>query len=96
MGVAGVKGQFLGDYTCTRNSLYISHAVSYVYVTEYEIWAGFEPVGSTENFGLSCKFLRAFFLMFSWPFFFQKYFSVCTKKLHNIKGEKTINFCLKF
>ena len=50
MGVAGVKGQFLGDYTCTRNSLYISHVVSYFYVTEYEIWAGFEPVGSTEIF----------------------------------------------
>ena len=55
MGVAGVKGQFLGDYTCTRNSLYISHAVSYFYVTEYEIWAGFEPVGSTENV---CNFAK--------------------------------------
>ena len=39
--------------------------------TEYEIWDGFGPVGSTENFGLSCKVhmlvLRA---MFSWAFFF--------------------------
>ena len=67
MGVAGVKGQFLGDYTCTQNSLCISHAVSYFYVTEYKIWAGFEPVGSTENFGLDRKILlllRAFFYVF--------------------------------
>ena len=32
--------------------LFISHAVRHFHGTEYEIWAGFELVGSTENFGL--------------------------------------------
>ena len=36
-------------------SHYISRAVSHSYGTEYEIWAGFGPVGSTENFGLGNK-----------------------------------------
>ena len=36
-------------------SLYISPAVSHFYGTEYEIWAGFGPFGSTENFGLGCE-----------------------------------------
>ena len=31
---------------------YISPAVSHFYGTEYKIWAGFELVGSTENFEL--------------------------------------------
>ena len=39
---------------CTT-SLYISPAVSHFCGTEYEIWAGFWPVGVTENFGLGCE-----------------------------------------
>ena len=38
-----------------KKSLYISPAVSHFYGTEYEIWAGFGPVGSTEDFGLGHK-----------------------------------------
>ena len=33
-------------------SSYISLAVSHFYGTEYEIWDGFGPDGSTENVGL--------------------------------------------
>ena len=43
-------------------SLYISPAVNCFYGTEYEIWAGFGLVGSTENFGLGL--LRAIFYVF--------------------------------
>ena len=32
-------------------SLYISRATSNFHGTEFEIWAGFGPVGSTENYG---------------------------------------------
>ena len=31
-------------------SLYISRATSNFHGTEFEIWAGFGPVGSTENY----------------------------------------------
>ena len=42
------------DYNgaCT---VFISPTVSHFYGTEYEIWAGFRPAGSTENFGLGRK-----------------------------------------
>ena len=54
-------------------SLYISFVVSNIYGTEYEIWAGFVQVGSTENY----------------PLFGQKnQLSVRTKKLHRIKVKK--------
>ena len=36
-------------------SLYRSRGESHFYGTEYEIWAGFGPVGNTESFGLGRK-----------------------------------------
>jgi hypothetical protein len=41
--------------------------------TEYEIWAGFELIGSTENFGLGHNTFEGYFLMFSWDSFIQSY-----------------------
>jgi hypothetical protein len=35
--------------------MYISPAFSHFYGIEYDIWAGFGPVGSTEDFGLGRK-----------------------------------------
>ena len=35
-----------------KKSIYISPAVSHIYGTEYKIWTGFGPVGSTEDFRL--------------------------------------------
>ena len=35
-----------GTYLETK-SIHMSRALSYLYGTEYEIWAGFGPVGST-------------------------------------------------
>jgi hypothetical protein len=46
---------FLVDSLLGTKSLQISRLVSHFYGTEYEIWAGFGPVGSTENFDLGCK-----------------------------------------
>ena len=36
--------------------LYRSNVVGHFYGTEYKIWAGFGPVGCTENFGLGRTF----------------------------------------
>ena len=71
-------------------SLYRSRAVSHFYGTEYEILAGFGPVGNTEkkNWVDYEQLLRGGFFMFTWQKkifrFFKKYCSVCTKKLQNI------------
>ena len=57
--------------------------------TEFDIFTGFGPVGSTENFGLDRKvllLLRAFFYVFMGKK--NTYCSDCTKKLHNIKVRK--------
>ena len=33
------------SFATAQKSLYVSHAVSHFYGTEYDIWAGFGPVG---------------------------------------------------
>ena len=46
----------------------ISRVVSHFYRTEYETWAGFGPVGRTENFELGdkvCNFWGKFFYVFN-------------------------------
>jgi hypothetical protein len=43
--------------------LHISRAVSYSYVTEFDTYAGFGPVGSTYNFAVF-SFRGCFFLFF--------------------------------
>ena len=57
--------------------------MSKFYGTEFEIWAGFGPVGSTEKtiWAEYEHFLRAGFSCFRGQ---NKYCSVRTKKLHNI------------
>ena len=46
-------------------SLYGSQAVYHFFGTEYEIKAGFGPIGNTENFQGAVKYtLRAFFYVF--------------------------------
>ena len=56
--------------------------------TEFEIWAGLGPVGSTgKKLGQLLATFEASFFMVSWAKkidFFKKYCSVLTKKLHNI------------
>ena len=44
----GVKNMQAAAYNVAR-TVYIIHVVSHFYGTEFEIWAGFGPVGSTEN-----------------------------------------------
>ena len=52
----GRYSQFVsGTILLLSHNIYISRAVSHFYRTEYKIWAGFGPDGSTENFGLGCK-----------------------------------------
>jgi hypothetical protein len=78
MQLRGDKNNFLANgrsnslrtallgYNQTK-SLYISPIGSYSYGTEYEIWAGFGPVGSSENFGLGRKVtFEDNFLCFPW------------------------------
>ena len=44
-------------FPCVQaKSLYISHAVSNLNGTEFEIWAGFGPVGSTEKNNWAVKY----------------------------------------
>jgi hypothetical protein len=55
----GILRNESNDYglVCYTKSFYISPALSHFYGTEYEIWAGFKPVGGTENFELGLLLL---------------------------------------
>ena len=82
------QGNFI--FAGSSQSLYRSRAGSYFYGTEYDIWADFGPVGSTEKkVGLiMSNFLGQVFQVFMGKknkIVFLKYSSAITKKLHNIK-----------
>ena len=86
-------------FSVEPKSLYLFPVVSHFYGTEYEIWAGFELVGSNENFWLGrevCYFWGQFFLYFHWKKWkhFKNIVSSALKSC-NILGEKTI-FAWKF
>ena len=87
----------------------MSHAVSNFHGTEFEIWAGLRPVGSTEekiwaDYGAT---FESHFFMYSWTNFFLKFmlpkkaikideiFTVYLTLFSKcqIDGEDFINFC---